>query len=149
MDLNRLATEIRTDPVGLGYSGGTHQQAADLLNAPTFSVPCSRRINERDLLAEWGDPAHAEVFLQKLESLSESNPVIRRTLRWFTPDQEGIDAGHPTTRAMLDTLVGQAGITQAEVNRFKAMAMRSASRAEVLGIGPVTDGDVQAARERL
>jgi len=148
MDLEKLASELGEDPKGLGYAGQSHQATAELLNAQLFSAPYSRRVNERDLLAEWGDPMQAEMFLEKLEVLATLNPIIKRTLRWFTPDQQGIDAGHPTTHAMLDTLIGQADITAAEIDKFKSLAMRPASRAEVIGLGRVADGDVQAARER-
>jgi len=147
MDYEILKAELRDDPLEIGYAEMADQQAADALNAPTQTVPIHRRVNERDVLAEWGNPAEAEAFLQKLEAVSSTNAVVKRVLRWFTPNQEGIDAGHPATHAMIDSLVGVASITAEEVVKFKSMAVQQVSRASVLGLGTVGDGHVKSARE--
>jgi broad specificity polyphosphatase/5'/3'-nucleotidase SurE len=83
-----------------------------------------------------------------MESLSASVPAIKWAMK-FLQAEAGIDVGEPATQLMLTSLIGVGGVTQAEVDGVKAMALQPASRAEVLFGAEVqiTEADVRAALE--
>ena len=152
VNLAQLKTEMQTDPAGLGYAAHVPHAPgalADLLNAQSTTLAKSRMITARGIMASYGlGPAAGAAFLDKMESLSASVPAIKWAMK-FLQTEAGIDVGEPATQLMLTSLIGVGGITQAEVDGVKAMALQPASRAEVLfGAGTqISEADVRAALE--
>jgi hypothetical protein len=138
-----LQQELTTDPLNRGYKqfvADCPGTLCDMLNATNYSMPKTKFINARGLLAEHG--MTGAQILDKLEMAAASNSLIKWAMRFITTD--GIDVGHPTTRALLDQLVGTI-LTQAECDLLKNMAVQPASRAEVLGLDYVQEHNVRAA----
>jgi hypothetical protein len=138
-----LQEELTTDPLGLGYQQYVPQAPGticDMLNARNYSLPKSRFVTARGILAEMGTVG-AQI-LDKLEAAAASNSVVKWAMKFMLTD--GIDVGHATTRAMLDSLVGPV-LTQTECDLLKNLAVQPASRAEVLGFAYIQEKDVYVA----
>lgn len=138
-----LQEELTTDPLNLGYQQYVPQAPgtiAEIINAQNYSLPKTKFINARGILAQFGIQG-AEI-LDKLETASNSNSAVKWAMRFITSD--GIDVGHPTCRTLLDQLVGTV-LTQQECDLLKNMAVQPASRADVLGLPYVSTNDVQTA----
>lgn len=152
VNLAQLKTELQADPAGLGYAAHVPHAPgalADMLNAQSATMAKPRMITARGIMASYGlGPSAGGAFLDKLEVLSAGVPAIKWAMK-FLQAESGIDVGEPATQAMLTSLIGVGGITQAEVDGVKAMALQPASRAEVLfGAGSqITEADVRAALE--
>jgi hypothetical protein len=129
VDYRALKNEVDGDPASLGYAGKTNQQIVDLLNAtntgrtlPNTAVPVQDIFNAIDN-ADW--PAVASVSESKLQTLLQ---------------MPSIDASNANTRAIMSSIFG-AG-TQTRTNLL-ALANRTVSRAQELGLEPVTLVDVR------
>lgn len=152
VNLAQLKAELQTDPTGRGYAPHIPHAPgtlADLLNAQSATMAKPRMITARGIMASYGIwPSAGAAFLDKLEVLSAGVPAIKWAMK-FLQAESGIDVGDPATQAMLTSLIGVGGITQAEADGIKAMALQPASRAEVLfGAGSqITEADVRAALE--
>lgn len=152
VNLAQLKAELQTDPTGRGYAPHIPHAPgtlADLLNAQSATMAKPRMITARGIMASYGiGPSAGAAFMDKLEVLSAGVPAIKWAMK-FLQAESGIDVGDPATQAMLTSLIGVGGITQAEADWIKAMALQPASRAEVLfGAGSqITEADVRAALE--
>jgi len=152
VNLAQLKTELQTDPAGLGYAAHVPHAPgtlADMLNAQSVTMAKPRMITARGIMASYGlGPSAGAAFLDKMDALAAGVPAIKWAIK-FLQAESGIDVGEPATQAMLTSLTGVGGITQAEVDGVKAMALQPASRAEVLlGDGvQITEADVRAALE--
>ena len=152
VNLAQLKTELQTDPAGLGYAAHTPHAPgilAELLNAPSATLAKTRMVTARGIMASYGlGPAAGAAFMDKLEVLSAGVPAIKWAMK-FLQTEAGIDVGEPATQLMLTSLIGAGGITAAEIDGIKAMALQPASRAEVLfGAGTqISEADVRAALE--
>ena len=153
-----LVPEVRDDPLGRGYSGMTDAEAAADLNTPSQTVVVSRRCDERVIIAEFEPSATAaDAFLDKLQLVAEdagfaAHGLVAKVLKWLNVPVEsggGFDFGHPRTQAIAPALVGQQGITEAEVAALLALANETQSRAQQLGLGTVSSGHVKSAREQI
>lgn len=138
-----LQQELTTDPLNLGYqqylphAPGT---VADIINAQNYSMPKTKFVNARGILAQFG--VQGAEILDKLETAAASNSAVKWAMRFITTD--GIDVGHPTCRSLLDQLVGTV-LTQQESDMLKNMAIQPASRADVLELPYVSEKDVRTA----
>jgi len=152
VNLTQLKTELQTDPAGLGYAPHIPHAPgtlADMLNAQSATMAKPRMITARGIMASYGlGPAAGAAFMDKLEGLSAGVPAIKWAMK-FLQTEAGIDVGEPATQLMLTSLIGAGGITAAEIDGIKAMALQPASRAEVLfGAGTqISEADVRAALE--
>lgn len=138
IDITALNSELTNDPAGIGYaqylSTGETGRLQALINKPQFPSVKTRMVTARGIMAGYGlGPVVGAGFLDKLNVLSASVPAIKWAMK-FLELEAGIDIGEGATRAMLDSLVGVNGITQAEVDGIKAMAVGQVSRAMVLGV---------------
>lgn len=150
MDYSILIAELTNDPLSRGYSAMTAAQVvASLRTANRTQLVPDSNYTAKGLFGLIPDPADAETFMVGLEAAAESNPVVERALKWLEPAQGGIDVGHPTTRAMLDSLVTAGAITSQSAALVKAAGERLVSRAVELGIPEVLDGHVVSARELM
>lgn len=139
-----LAAEITNDPKGLGYAELLPDQpgrVVDLLNAPAYSLPKSRFVTARGVLAEVTGGA---AILDKLEQLGSVVPEVKWAMRFLVGEQ-GIDVGHARTRGLLDALAQQGALTQDEADALKNLANQPASRADELGLDRVTEADLRSA----
>lgn len=152
MDLAALKSEVQNDPAGIGYAAHIPDApglVVEQLNARVFNMPKPTFVSARGIMASFGlGPTAGAAFLDKLDALAANVPAIKWAIK-FLQAEAGLDVGEPATQLMLTSLIGVGGITQAEVDGVKAMALQPASRAEVLfGAGSqITEADVRAALE--
>lgn len=143
--MTALSQELAADPAGLGYAAHLPDSpglVVDLLNAPTRTAIKPRFVTARGVLAEVDGGAQ---ILDKLEALSAGVSEVKWAMKFLLTD--GIDVGHPRTRALLDQLAAGGGITADEAGALKALAIQPVSRAEELGLGVITEADVRIALE--
>lgn len=142
--MSALAAEIADDPLGLGYAQHLPDCpgiVVDLLNARTQSAPQPRMVTARGILA---DVAGGAQILDKLEAMAPVVPEVRWAMKFMVGDQ-GIDIGHPRTRALIDALAQQGALTRGEADDLLALAVQPCSRADLIGRGTVTEADLRAA----
>lgn len=106
-----------------GNDSAAAARAAEIAPAEAFS----NHITERSLYAGFVDPAKAEEVLQRLEQAAASNPVVRRALKWLSPAEGGLDVGHVSVRAMIDTLVSASVLTPEQATTIKSLGERPQS----------------------
>ena len=142
--MSALAAEIADDPMGLGYSQHLPDcpgLVVDLLNARTQPAPQSRMVTARGILADLPEGAQ---ILDKLEAIGAAVPEVRWAMK-FMVGGEGIDVGHPRTRALINALAQQGALTRGEADDLLDLAVQPCSRADVIGLGTVTEADLRAA----
>lgn len=142
--MTTLNDELRADPKGLGYAQflpDAPGMVVELLNAPTESMVKPRFITARTILAECDDGAGV---LDAMTAAASGISAVKWALTFLSTDS-GIDVGHARTQGMIDSLVGAGVMTQPLADQLKALAIQSASRAEVLGLGVVTEEQVRSA----
>jgi hypothetical protein len=140
MDLAKLKAEIATDPAVLGYATfmpGDPEHVASLLNAPRFSA--LKSITAATALT-WAAQGPYSAIVDASNNISHpcraSCLVVRDTLSaGLTVHMED-----PALQNMFGAwkTVAPAIITQAQYDALIAIATQPASRAEILGLGPVT-----------
>lgn len=149
-----LFDEITNDPLNLGYAAllpDSPGLVVELLNRPNYFKVKSLMISERGLMAKLPmGPVAADVMLNKLEVYSTGNQefssVVARALK-FLAMPDGIDIGEPATQMLISLLGGINIITDNEATEIKNLALQPASRAEVLGLGVVTEQQVREVTE--
>ncbi len=141
MDYQTLKTEIETGPLAAECAGRSDKEIADILSAVNYQIVKSRFITARSMLAELPDAA---TILDKLEATSSAIPAVKWAMVYIK-GEGGIDIGHPGTITQMDGLAQAGIITVEEATAVKNMALAPASRAEVIGLGSVTYGDVSIA----
>ena len=121
---------IKSDP----YSSMTDSQVAADLNATSSVVKAGPIfVTARTLYGDLG-PAAAETILQKLESASASNPVVKRVNAWLLPSEAGVDVTNTSTREQLDALAAGGVLTAGEAASIKALGESVQSKGEQLGL---------------
>jgi len=128
-----LRGEVLSDPLARGYASMTDEQVAASLNTKDRQVVQPTLVTAKELMARM-DPSVAAGILQKLESEAANNPVVKWIMSFITGGGEGIDLGHVNTRAQIDALVAAGVLTATEGASLKALAERTVSRAEELGL---------------
>ncbi len=143
MNYAALKHEIEIDLLGRGYASMTDQQIADSLNTADRTTIVPTVVGALGIMRLVGPTMGARI-LDKLETASANDS----RLKWFLRElsAQGVDLGHPITRATIDGLVVAGVLTQTEADALKRAAERTVTRAEELGLGVVRAGDVQAAR---
>ena len=135
MNYTLLQNEINNDPTGQGYSAylpASPGKVVELLNTQSHYMVKARMITARGIMSSYGiGPVAGAAFLDKLENLTNSIPALKWAMKFLQQDA-GIDIGDGATQQMLDSLVGVGGITSAEVDCVKAIALQPASRFEIL-----------------
>lgn len=129
-ELKKLAEDIAKDSILSTYpltSDGAWA-IAEAMNKVVGKAPAPRIVNARHVLAELG--MDGAVALDKLESASITNPVVRWAVKFLTG--EGLDVGHPMSQSMLDQLAQAAVLTRTEADALKALALADQTRAEAL-----------------
>ena len=151
----KLTVELKTDPLALGYAtalpdaGGANSAR---LNAMSTTLTKTRFVTARTILAECDGGGS---LLKALERAAipptaataqqiEVSAATESALKFLNQDS-GLDAGNPGTIYLINVLTAIALLTPAQGAALKQLAVTPASRAEVLGIGPVASSDITAA----
>ncbi len=71
---------------------------------------------ELGIMAAFSSPTDGETLLQTLETVGESNAVIKRMLKWIQPGAIGIDFGNSAVRSMISTLQAANILTTSQAN---------------------------------
>lgn len=141
MDYAALAAEVATDPNAKGYATflpDSPGHVERLLNEQTEMLVKPRMVTARAILAECASGA---TILDKLEAASAASSPVKWAVR-FLGQEAGIDVGNAATQSMIGQLVAGDVLTAAEGDQLKTLAKQKASRAEVLGLGYVTELDL-------
>lgn len=144
MNYVALKSEVLTDPLVIGYAAylpASPGYVVNLLNAQKYTMVKARLVSARTIFSEC---AGAQGIWDALNAASASNSAVKMAVT-FLNQEGGIDVGNPATQAMIDQLVAATALTAAQGAALKNMALQSASRAEVLGFGRVSEADLHAA----
>ncbi len=82
--------------------------------------------------------------LGKFDAIEQSNIAVKWAVK-FLDSEKGLDIGDPFTHAMIDQLISANTLTADEGAALKAMSMLPASRAEILGLGYLSEQDLRDA----
>ena len=93
---------------------------------PSEVVPESF-FTELSILSAFANPMDAEVCLQKLEAVAESNAILKRILKWIAPGAKGLDFGNASVRGQLDALQAAGVLTETECSTLKSLGERKIS----------------------
>lgn len=159
-DLQKLRAELASDPASLGYAQHIPHAPgvlAGLLTEQRFSAPRPRRVTARAVLNELGLTGAALLGALKrfaartdLEGPAEE---LREATAWamtFLADLSadgGLDLGVPSTDGIVALHVAGGTLPPEWAAALHSMTLQPASRADVLGLGPVVEADVRAALE--
>jgi hypothetical protein len=130
--------QLKKELANFKYDELSDLDAADLLNANDGSLFTSRKVSYLQILNEC---AGAGEILDIIEA--STLPDVRWAMVGIKSD--GIDIGHPKTRAMIDRLVDDKIFTMTQGIALTAMAPTQ-SKAQSLGLGLVSKGHVNNAR---
>lgn len=144
MDYALLKGELTNDPLAVGYATMTDAEAANALNTPSRTIVVETYANAKTVLSTLGAAAGA-AFLDALEAAAATNSAVKWAMSFIT-SEAGINVGDAETRSMLVQLASSGVLDSGSVSIVKALAERQVSRAVELGLGEVTEGDVQFAR---
>jgi hypothetical protein len=130
--------DLKEELANSEYYELSDSDAADLLNANDETLFASRKVSYLEILNEC---AGAGEILDIIEA--STLPDVRWAMVGIKSD--GIDIGHPKTRAMIDRLVDDGIFTTTQGMALTAMAPTQ-SKAQSLGLGLVSKGHVNNAR---
>ena len=130
VDYQRLKNEVVVDPIIRGYGSMTDQQIFDsMVNTIDRLIIKSTVVGALGIMREVG-PTMGAAILDKLEAAATADS----RLKWFMKEltTNGIDLGHPVTRATIDELVTGGVLLASEGAALKQVAESIVSRAEEL-----------------
>ena len=130
--------QLKKELANSKYDDLSDLDAADLLNANDGSLFESRKVSYLQILNECAD---AGEILDIIEA--STLPDVRWAMVGIKSD--GIDIGHPKTRAMIGQLVDDGIFTVTQGMALTAMAPTQ-SKGQSLGLGLVSKGHVNNAR---
>lgn len=147
MNYEILTAELQNDPAGLGYATMTDAEVATAINAttqaarqlvPLWQIKKAAIESNLWLAIKNAAASHADAQVQGVANV---------TLDYISDSRfENLDMDLASTQAMLGALVAGGVVTQDFVDALDAMADTTTSRANVLGLGTVSDGHVKSAR---
>jgi hypothetical protein len=130
--------QLKKELANSKYANLSDVNTAKLLNKPDKTLFASRKVSYLEILNEC---AGAGEILDIIEA--STLPDVRWAMVGIKSD--GIDIGHPKTRAMIDKLVNDQVFTMTQGMALTAMAPTQ-SKAQSLGLGLVSKGHVNNAR---
>ena len=130
--------QLKKELANSKYDDLSDLDAAELLNTNDGTLFASRKVSYLEILNEC---AGAGEILDIIEA--STLPDVRWAMVGIKSD--GIDIGHPKTRAMIDRLVDDQIFTTTQGMALTAMAPTQ-SKAQSLGLGLVSKGHVNNAR---
>ena len=147
MNLTILRAEIDNDPEDLGYAIYLpHGPGAvvDLLNNLSSTMVKTIRASTALMWAAGGAYSTIVDASNNVNHPARASCLVVREA--FSSGQD-IHLGLQTMRDMLDGWVATSVITQAQKDSLLVLATQPASRAEILGLGRVTEQDLRNALE--
>jgi hypothetical protein len=136
-----LVEELRQDPTGMGYAVYLPDApgiVADLLNVQLTTMAQERWVTALTILSEC--PSGPSI-IRKLYAASQQDAVV--LVAWNRLNSStGLNVNDGATKANINGLVALQVLDQSEGDELKALAIQPASRAQVLGLAPVTVLDV-------
>lgn len=111
MTPQELRALIESDPqaLSLAQAGAADVCAKRCMEiAPKVIAPT--RLGDINIVGLYDNPSDGEAVCQQIETVAESNPVVKRAWRWAAPGAPGIDVGDAKVRAMLTLAVNQGGV---------------------------------------
>ena len=140
MDYQKLRTLIDSDPAN---ASKTDAQVAQWCNSTSPNKKIIEKFGNAQVVAS---TIGAQRSATVLDNLTAAGGALARFAKWVETET-GVNFGDPETRNQLDALVSLNYITQTEANQLKALAERTQTRAEEVGIsGVVYEGHVYKAR---
>jgi hypothetical protein len=142
----KLRTELTTDPLGIGYSGMTDQQAADSLNAETRTELLPVEAGE---LTEWAMQAGRLARLRDAQTgqTDEVRSLAMGAEMILFRDNGNVDPGNPNHVALINALVSAGVLTAADKTALVDQATHNISRAFEIGLhDAVSLADVRDSR---
>lgn len=154
MILNTLTTELRDDPLGRGYAGMTPAEIKARGDVADRTRVYTRFASYRTLAAVLDDVEYGTVKAVLAAVAEASQRVADMIAMLAMPGDDwgnggGVDFGCDSVREMLDQLVAAGHLSAELATKLKALAERTISRWEELGLSRVREGDVEKAQARL
>jgi hypothetical protein len=134
MSLERLSTEINTDPTNKGYGNMTNEQILSALNAK--NIPIYKIISSAELLA-W---AGGNTRLVKLENAAANHSnsgvknVAKIAVKMIERDGTQFDFNKPDRVIMLNTLISGGVLDNSDKIALSGLGTDYISRASQLGL---------------
>jgi len=138
LNYKKLSEEIALS----AYSGMTNAQIANEINIKNKTSLRETYATSLTILAVLG-AANGAAFLDVLESIAATNSSVKWSMKNIA--STGIDVANTEVRNMLDQLMAAGALVQSDVNTIKALAERTVSRGEELGISEVSEQMVETA----
>lgn len=152
MNLEALATELTNDPLARGYATMTPvQAAASLMTAnrnvrrlvPTWQI--KKAVIE---MGQWG-----LIVIASQSSSTAATKALAISVLAYVDDPSGkieaVDMDLASTQGMMTGLVGAGLLSQQQANELSALASKTISRAEELGLGLVEEKHIRDARSLI
>lgn len=137
MDYKTLNGEIVNDPLGRGYSGLSNLEIANSLNTK------NRNINKTSIT---GDEIFAATDATEFNSLpdgSTNNSADKKTMWIAFCSRQNLNPFGSANVAFVQYIFGSGSTT---ISNLQTLRTETVSRAEELGIGNVTEGDIIRAK---
>lgn len=105
----RILIESDSEALRLASTG-----AADLCAARCRAIAPKvtqvTRVTELTILSLYANPVDGETVLQTIETVAQSNAVVKRILPWLQPGSDGLDIGDARVRQLLVAPVQSGGV---------------------------------------
>ncbi len=146
MDFQKLRNELINDPLGRGYASMSDVQAADNLNTKNRQI--LENLPAKELLLWAADQGRFQKIRADDEKTQNSNALrsAAGAMVVVIRAYQDVDPRDSRWNTLLDFLVTSGTLTQGDKDALVIAATITRSRAEELGLGYITPGDVQAAR---
>lgn len=148
-----LISELRADPLGVGYANMSDDEVAASLNEKNRRVPTQRFISMRAIANVLNDEEYAKVK-SAIQVLASQSVRVADMLAFLnmpcddTGTTGGIDFGNQAVRQMIKSLAQvDSTISPETIDKLLSLGERIASRAEELGLGEVNQYHVASARQ--
>ena len=101
--------ESDTEALRLASTGAADLCAARCRQiAPKVTQPTM--VTERSILNLYANPMDAETVMATIEAVAQSNPIVKRALKWLQPGADGLDVGDARMRELLTTPAQAGGV---------------------------------------
>ena len=146
MNLEKLKDEIASDPLTRGYAGMTDQQVADSINAANRTL---KEATTSGQLLTWAGSASRYMKLKNASEDAAKDDSVRsicHVLLLLMGRDESNDFTIADRIAMLDVLVTDGVLANADRTALESFAQKSISRAQEIGLSIVHPGVVGMAK---
>lgn len=139
--MSALSDELTNDPLGRGYAAMSDTEIEGAMNAPVF--PVVGLISIGSFISTLYDSGTFDaLFMAMLGGDQTATAAMEKLKLMKSLGIENIDLG--SDKANQD--LAASGVPQADIDAMKAKATVMKSRAQVLGIAPISQADIREAR---